>query len=204
MRTFDQNRPGPRRDTDKEWRARLERRGEDIYGEGEPKDQNPDLRRRRDQRPTWKDPQNSRRNEDLRDHQGDRYYGSPYDVGNYASHYDQDPGNQRIGFASGTRSARTGNHGKGPRGYQRSDKRILEDINDRLYLDPYIDASDIEVQVDQCNVTLGGTVDDRNAKRRAEDIADSIPGVKNVENRIRVTKTHLAGPVRSNSRETLL
>jgi osmotically-inducible protein OsmY len=81
--------------------------------------------------------------------------------------------------------------GKGPRGYRRSDKRIL---NDHLYLDPYIDASDIKVRVDNHEVILTGTVEDRNAKSRAEDIADSIPGVENVENRIRITKVHVADP----------
>lgn len=35
-------------------------------------------------------------------------------------------------------------------------------------------------------VTLKGTVDSRTAKRRAEDIAESVSGVTNVENRLRV------------------
>ncbi|MES2704186.1 MAG: BON domain-containing protein [Bacteroidota bacterium] len=80
-----------------------------------------------------------------------------------------------------------GNHrGKGPKGYQRSDSRISEDINDRLCDDPHIDASGIQVSVENCEVTLSGTVDSRNAKRHAEDIAESISGVKNVENRLRI------------------
>lgn len=136
------------------------------------------------------------------------YYGSPYDVGNYASHYDErdyNVGDQPVGLEPDRQALKQKDHsGKGPRGYQRSDKRILEDVNDHLYLDPYIDASDIEVQVDNSDVVLTGTAEDRNAKRRAEDIANAIPGVKNVENRIRVTKTHTAGPVRSNVREELM
>jgi osmotically-inducible protein OsmY len=128
------------------------------------------------------------------------YFGSPYDVGNYASHHDQTEYNhegQRLSSAPQGHDHR----GKGPRGYQRSDQRILEDINDHLYLDPYIDATDIEVQVDKHQVILSGTVANLDAKRLAEDIADSIPGVENVENRIRVIKTHLVGSIRSNARE---
>ena len=76
--------------------------------------------------------------------------------------------------------------GRGPRGYKRSDERIKEDINDRLSDDSYIDASDVEVTVASGEVTLTGTVDDRNAKRRAEDIAEDVSGVANVENRLRI------------------
>ncbi|WP_276372581.1 BON domain-containing protein [Chryseolinea sp. H1M3-3] len=76
--------------------------------------------------------------------------------------------------------------GKGPRGYSRSDERIKEDINDRLSDDVFVDATDIEVSVNQGEVILTGSVNDRSSKRRAEDIADGVSGVKNVENRIRV------------------
>lgn len=77
--------------------------------------------------------------------------------------------------------------GKGPRGYTRSDDRIREDINDRLSDDPFIDASDIDVKVESCNVILSGEVDSRDDKRRAEDLAERVSGVTNVENRIRVS-----------------
>lgn len=76
--------------------------------------------------------------------------------------------------------------GKGPKNYSRSDERIKEDINDRLSDDPFIDASDIEVTVAKGEVTLTGTVGHRSSKRRAEDIAESVSGVKQVENRLRV------------------
>lgn len=96
---------------------------------------------------------------------------------------------ERPGYRSNEerRYEQSGMHrGKGPHGYQRSDERIREDINDRLLDDPFIDASDIEVTVNKCEVTLTGTVEDRNAKRRAEDIGESVSGVKNFENRLRV------------------
>jgi osmotically-inducible protein OsmY len=76
--------------------------------------------------------------------------------------------------------------GKGPKGYQRSDERIKEDINDRLSDDAFVDASSIEVMVESGEVTLTGTVGDRSEKRRAEDLAEAVSGVRNVENRLRV------------------
>ena len=76
--------------------------------------------------------------------------------------------------------------GRGPRGYSRSDDRIREDVNDRLTDDPYIDASEIDVTVNNCEVTLSGTVDDRRTKRRAEDMVETISGVRHVQNNLRV------------------
>lgn len=84
----------------------------------------------------------------------------------------------------------SGQHrGKGPKGYSRSDDRIKEDVNDRLSDDVFIDASEIEVTVVQGEVTLTGTVETRSAKRRAEDIAEEVSGVKNVENRLRLASS---------------
>lgn len=78
--------------------------------------------------------------------------------------------------------------GRGPRNYKRSDERIREDINDRLTDDFYLDASDIEVEVAEGEVLLKGTVHSRRDKRRAEDIAEYVSGVKHVENRLRVSQ----------------
>jgi len=85
------------------------------------------------------------------------------------------------------------NKGRGPKNYQRSDERIKEDINDRLSDDWFIDASEIDVTVTNGEVTLTGTVDDRSTKRRAEDIAEAVSGVKHVENRLRVGSTQSQG-----------
>jgi osmotically-inducible protein OsmY len=87
---------------------------------------------------------------------------------------------------------REGQHrGKGPKGYTRSDDRIKEDVNDKLSDDPNVDASDIDVSVNNCEVTLTGTVTNRWEKRRAEDVAESVSGVKNVENRLRVSSSDM-------------
>ena len=79
--------------------------------------------------------------------------------------------------------------GKGPRNYQRSDTRILEDVNDRLSDDPALDASDIEVAVSKAEVTLSGHVSSRFDKRRAEDLAERVSGVSHVQNNLRVKST---------------
>jgi hypothetical protein len=78
--------------------------------------------------------------------------------------------------------------GKGPRGWRRSDDRICEDVNVALYRDPNIDAGDIEVRVLDGEVTLTGTVADKFARRMAEDIADSVFGVTDVQNLLRVKR----------------
>jgi osmotically-inducible protein OsmY len=84
---------------------------------------------------------------------------------------------------------RKGEHrGKGPKQYQRSQERILEDVCDRLSDDDRLDASDIEVKVNGSEVVLSGTVDSKNAKRRAEDIAEAVSGVANVQNQLRVSQ----------------
>jgi osmotically-inducible protein OsmY len=78
--------------------------------------------------------------------------------------------------------------GKGPRDYKRSDDRIREDVCDRLSDDPFIDASDIDVRVEGSEVILSGRVESREAKRRAEDMVESISGVSNVQNQLKVSR----------------
>ncbi len=89
--------------------------------------------------------------------------------------------------------------GRGPTGYQRSDQRIMEDVNDRLTDDPDVDATHILVTVRGGEVILEGNVEDRESKRRAEDIAESISGVKDVQNHLKVGRPEESGtgPVRA-------
>jgi hypothetical protein len=58
--------------------------------------------------------------------------------------------------------------GVGLQGYQRSDERIEEELPERLMQHGLIDASDIDVDVSDGEVTLSGTVDSRQMKRLAE------------------------------------
>jgi len=87
--------------------------------------------------------------------------------------------------------------GRGPKNYARSDERIREDVNDRLTEDVWIDASEIEVSVADGEVTLAGTVEDRRGKRRAEDIADGVSGVKHVQNNLRYTSGVVSPKIQS-------
>lgn len=138
-------------------------------------------------------------------------YGQQNSGNQYGSGYGQQRGRQELSYGRGnethcnnefgssrfgqsgsgslsTSGRQTGEHkGKGPKGYQRSDERIKEDINDRLSDDEHIDASNTDVTIENGEVTLSGTVNSKEAKRRAEDAAEAISGIKNIENRIRVT-----------------
>jgi osmotically-inducible protein OsmY len=78
--------------------------------------------------------------------------------------------------------------GHGPKGYQRSDERIREDVCERLTEHGDLDARDIEVHVVSREVTLQGSVASRADKRLAEDIADSVSGVSEIHNQLRVNQ----------------
>ena len=84
---------------------------------------------------------------------------------------------------------RRGFAGKGPKGYTRSDDRIREEISDALMADDDVDASEIEVRVEHGEVTLTGTVDSRQEKRAAEEVAERCQGVNNVQNSLRVVSS---------------
>ncbi|MFO0578117.1 MAG: BON domain-containing protein [Polyangia bacterium] len=75
--------------------------------------------------------------------------------------------------------------GRGPRNYSRSSARIREDVCEYLS-EGFLDASDIEVAVSDGIVTLSGTVTDRRSKLLAEELAESVLGVLDVENRLRI------------------
>jgi osmotically-inducible protein OsmY len=101
-------------------------------------------------------------------------------------------GQSGYGQSSGG-SATESRTGKGPKGYKRSDSRLEEDVNEKLTYDPRIDASEIEVKVSNGEVTLSGTVESRQEKYHIEDVVDSIMGVKEVTNNIRVSRNRSGG-----------
>ncbi len=72
-----------------------------------------------------------------------------------------------------------------PRGYQRSDDRIREEVCERLMEGP-VDVGDVEVTVSNGEVTLVGRVEERWEKRAIEDLAAQVRGVHDVHNRVRV------------------
>jgi len=75
----------------------------------------------------------------------------------------------------------------GPRGYQRSDDRIREEICDWL-MTCGIDARDAEVVVKDGEVTLTGTVRSRPEKRAIEYYAEDTLGVRDVHNHLKVRR----------------
>lgn len=77
-----------------------------------------------------------------------------------------------------------GHYGKGPKGYQRSDERIREDVCEALYRSYDVDASNIEVKVNDGCVYLSGEIDSRQTKKMAEDAVENVTGVQDVQNRL--------------------
>jgi hypothetical protein len=77
---------------------------------------------------------------------------------------------------------------RSPKGYERSDDRIREDVCETLGRHAEVDPSDIEVKVLQGEVTLSGTVDESRSRRLAEEIVEGLAGVKDVRNEIRVSR----------------
>jgi osmotically-inducible protein OsmY len=75
---------------------------------------------------------------------------------------------------------------RGPKGYQRSDERLREDISERLMQSTHVDSSEVTVNVVSGKVTLEGTVPDRYMKHYIEDLVDACPGVQDIDNRVRV------------------
>jgi hypothetical protein len=78
--------------------------------------------------------------------------------------------------------------GRGPKGYRRADESIEDDICQALARNPDIDASEIEVTIENGEVTLRGTVYGRQMKRLAEDIAAECRGVVDVNNELRAER----------------
>ena len=85
--------------------------------------------------------------------------------------------------------------GYGPRGYQRSDERIREDVCERLTYYGELDAREIDIEVEDGEVTLTGMVEDRQAKRAAERIAETVSGVHDVHNQLGL-RTHIYNRMR--------
>jgi BON domain-containing protein/SPW repeat-containing protein len=80
--------------------------------------------------------------------------------------------------------------GVGPRGWRRPDEQIMNEICGRMADHPRLDAGEIEVTVTDGEITLQGIVSGRAARRLAEDIADSVSGVRDVTNQLRVRDRH--------------
>lgn len=131
------------------------------------------------------------RNRGMFGYEGEGFMGSDMRSGFSGGYRDLESDADRgwnIGRDTDRGDRRPSYRGRGPKNYQRSDERIREDVCERLTMDHDLDATDIEVSVEGSIVTLNGTVNERHAKRLAEDLAESVWGVKDVQNNIRVTR----------------
>ena len=83
-------------------------------------------------------------------------------------------------------------YGRGPKGYRRPDDRIRDEVNEELARHPEIDATEIDVKVQNGEVTLTGKVEDRHQKRLAEDVAERAFGVTDIHNQLKVDQGFFA------------
>ncbi|MCQ9615786.1 BON domain-containing protein [Paenalcaligenes niemegkensis] len=74
-----------------------------------------------------------------------------------------------------------------PKGYQKSDERIEDEVCERLSRHR-LDVEDVSVNVKDAHVNLTGTVKNRQSKHQIEDIAADCFGVAEVSNQIRVVR----------------
>lgn len=84
--------------------------------------------------------------------------------------------------------------GKGPSSSANRDLRIEEMLNDRLTHHGQIDARDIQVEVQAGAVTLSGHVISRRQKFLAEQLAEDVPGVRDVDNELQIIKGWIETP----------
>jgi BON domain len=104
----------------------------------------------------------------------------------YGPAYAQGYGRQYARYPIASRPYARNPYPQGPKGYQRSDERLKEDISERLMESHYIDCSDVSVDVRGAKVVLEGTVPSRHMKHAIEDLVDACPGVQEIDNRVRV------------------
>lgn len=134
------------------------------------------------------------REDEYESHFGDRdHFSRDYSPGQFGEQnytdFERGYGEDRAWNQREQRPSNTGPHmGKGPKGYTRSDERIREEVCETLSRHGEIDASHIEVEVENGEVTLTGTVDERRTKRLIEECVEELSGVREVNNRIRLSR----------------
>jgi BON domain len=72
----------------------------------------------------------------------------------------------------------------GPRSRRRPDEALAQEIREILTSDPELEATDIEVEVEGGAVTIRGVVIDSDARLLAEELVESLPGVREIHNRL--------------------
>lgn len=176
---------GSGREGRNDWEGSWDRERFGRPGAGDPEDE------RYSTREGYRPGEASPRDDDRLSRGGREDYPRPYSAGGMANWYGA--GSYDFpGFGAAREREARNYAGRGPKGYQRSDDRIREDVNDRLTWSADVDASDIEVRVSGGEVTLAGVVEDRRAKRLAENLAEDVFGVRDIHNQLKVRHGFLA------------
>jgi osmotically-inducible protein OsmY len=71
---------------------------------------------------------------------------------------------------------------------RRPDEALARELQEILTQDPELDASEIDVEVEGGAVTLRGTVDSSDAKLLAEELVETVTGVREVHNQLKVAR----------------
>ncbi len=78
--------------------------------------------------------------------------------------------------------------GYGPADYEQpEDERIMEEVNERLMQNGRLNALGISVVVEDGKVSLQGVVSSERDRHIAENVAQSVPGVRRVYDRLRIS-----------------
>lgn len=112
--------------------------------------------------------------------------GQPYGSGFFGTAYALYAGRREPG------EGERGRMGRGPKGYRRSDERIQDEVCERIAR-AGVEADDVEVKVENAEVTLSGSVHRREEKRWLEELAEDVFGVQEVHNHLRVARHEQAG-----------
>jgi len=71
---------------------------------------------------------------------------------------------------------------------RRPDAQLAQELQEILTKDPELDSSEIEVEVEGGAVTLRGVVDSTDARLLAEELVESVTGVREVHNNLKVSR----------------
>ena len=86
-------------------------------------------------------------------------------------------------------NADAGHAGRGPKDWKLSDEKIRERVCEVLLQSHEVDATEMEVTVEEACVYLNGNISSVGMKRVAEDLVGSIPGVEDVFTSLKIKNT---------------
>lgn len=112
-------------------------------------------------------------------------FGDDFDP-SYAEEYEEEPA-YRWSDDPRSEASHENHSGKGPVGYQRSNKRIQAEASEVLAQSWRLDAREIEVEVDDGCIFLKGSVYGRQEKKLAEQLVEGLSGVRDVMNELKIS-----------------